>query len=117
MDRELDERIARALGHETIVSAFHKETTAFLRDGGAPVPRYSSSWEAMGELIEDMGRRGYAASIGLSQKNGVKFNVTIIWQSRRTKAHRAKRYHWTSASMPEAVARAALSALDARGEK
>jgi hypothetical protein len=76
-------------------------------------PPYSTSWEAAGRLVEEMRRRGYGFEIEIALEGG---HVAQVIHYNRERGTCWKGASASGASLPEAIARAALRALGERGE-
>ncbi|MEF3306646.1 hypothetical protein [Paenibacillus sp. GYB003] len=98
--RELDQHFANLIGYQSL-------TTAMNLDGSyGYTPKYSTTWEGMGEVIGEMQRRGYSYSIHNTEKGvWVQFEQ---WSPEYDLAGFGKS---EAESAPYAVALAAIKAL------
>lgn len=77
-----------------------------------PPPPYSSSWEAAGRLIGEMKLRGYGFEIEIALEGG---HVAQVVHYNRSRGTCWKGAQASGATVPEALALAALRALGGEG--
>ena len=102
---ELDVRIAELIG-------YHSMTTAMNLDGTfGYIPAFSTTWQGMQLVVEEMQRRGFEyrfgsyATVSFTWKHWAKFNDdTKLYET------------ITADSLPHAVCMAALSALEGQAD-
>lgn len=123
MSRELDEKLAKALGWregyiaEPLLPPLGQSKPSYYDAGGfAVVPHYSTSGDAMLELIEEMGKRGWRLDVTYSEPLGIIAGEVAGGCDAKfsCKSQVRGRFPAEAESMPEAVALAALSALEGK---
>jgi hypothetical protein len=120
---ELDRAIAeRVMGWEPVEGMTALAPFAYKRPDGHivhpySVPKYSESIEAAMRVIEKMHERRFRVSITNPLKVGTRANDNIaVWYVEFDRRHKCEPFSAESGSLPEAISRCALAAIETKDE-